>query len=209
MALFHKASITPTKPDFIAEWVPKQSWCPRDVAAEVVGAFRFDDPQGEVGIETHLVRAGDAMLQVPLTYRNEPLDGAEAFSWGTIEHSALGTRHVYDAVGDDRYVRGLLGAAMTGQGEALGMAVYDGRWHIAPANVRIEGGGWDMRRVPVDQMQLESTADDGTTVLANDHLQVTFFRHARIAERPPMGLAATLATTGETFLLAVVEERTE
>ena len=31
----------------------------------------------------------------------------------------------------------LAGVTMTGQGEALGMAVYDGRWYIAPSNVRI------------------------------------------------------------------------
>jgi hypothetical protein len=40
---------------------------------ERVGAYRFDDPVGEVGIETHLVRAGERLLHVPLTYRANPM----------------------------------------------------------------------------------------------------------------------------------------
>jgi hypothetical protein len=43
-----------------------------------VSAYRFDDPAGEVGIETLLVRRGAGpVLQVPLTYRGAPLAGAE------------------------------------------------------------------------------------------------------------------------------------
>ena len=36
-------------------------------------------------------------LFVPLTYRGAPLAGGEADLVGTTEHSALGTRWVYDA----------------------------------------------------------------------------------------------------------------
>ena len=54
----------------------------------------------------------------------------------------------------------LAAVAMTGQGEALGMAVYDGRWYIVPSNVRIQGGGWTQERVPVDGFEIEH--DDAT-----------------------------------------------
>jgi hypothetical protein len=61
VAIFHRATITPTK-------------------AEVIGAYRFDDPPARVGMESHLVAAGGTRYQIPLTYRDEPLDGAEGRS---------------------------------------------------------------------------------------------------------------------------------
>ena len=129
---------------------------------EVIGSYRFDDPDGRVGMETHLVTAGGTLLQVPLTYRDEPLDGAEDALITEMQHSVLGTRWVYDGLRDPRLVVMLAAVAMTGQGEALGMAVYDGRWYIAPSNVRIQGGGWTQERVPVDGFELES--DEATGV---------------------------------------------
>lgn len=204
MALYHKATITPTKADLIASWAPSQSWYPDDGGeSEVVGAFRFDDPTGQTGIETHLVTAGDTLLHVPLTYRNEPLEGAEDSLIGPMEHSALGTRWVYDGLGDGLYRAMLAGAAMTGQGEALGMVVYDGRWHIAPTNVRLEGGGWGMDRVAVDEFAVASQ-DAMLTVLRNDGFELTFFRRLSAAERPPMGLTATWAGQPDAMLLATV-----
>jgi len=162
MALYHKATVTPGKAEMIAAWAPSQSWFPAGAGCEVVGAFRFDDPDGQVGIETHLVMAGDMVMQVPLTYRNDPLAGSEAALLGEMEHSTLGTRWVYDATADDIYLAMLAGAAMTGQGEALGMVVYDGRWHIAPSQVRLRGGGWGMERVAVDGFQVTSQDDAST-----------------------------------------------
>lgn len=204
MALYHKATVTPTKADFIGSWAPSQSWYPHEGGMpEVVGAFRFDDPEGQTGIETHLVAAGDTVLQVPLTYRNEPLAGAEDALIGPMEHSELGTRWVYDGVGDAIYLAMLAGAAMTGQGEALGMVVYDGRWHIAPTNVRLVGGGWDMERVAVDEFTVVSE-DVASTQFRNDGFDLTFFRRLAVAERPPMGLTAEWADQPDPMLLAQV-----
>src|SRR3954449_11387980 len=168
MARFHAATITPTKSELIATWAPTQSWGPpAEDPLKVIGSFRFDDPDGRVGMETHLVTAGDTVLQVPLTYRDEPLDGADDALIVEMEHSVLGTRWVYDGLRDPRYVVMLAGVAMTGQGEALGMAVHHNRWYIAPSNVRIHGGGWGEERVAVDGFEL--VADDATgSVLRND-----------------------------------------
>ena len=158
MAIFHRATITPTKEALIAAWAPTQPWGPSpDVPIDVIGSFRFDDPDGRVGMETHLVNAGAMLLQVPLTYRDEPLAGSDDAFITEMEHSVLGTRWVYDGLGDPRYVVMLAAVAMTGQGEALGMAVYDGRWYIAPSNVRIRGGGWTSERVPVDGFEIGRT----------------------------------------------------
>ena len=141
MAIFHRATLTPTKEHLIADWVPTQSWGPAvDVPINVIGSYRFDDPDGRVGMEAFLITAGDTLLHVPLTYRDEPLVGADDALITEMQHSVLGTRCVYDGVRDPLFVVMLAGVTMTGQGEALGMAMYEGRWYIAPSNVRINAG---------------------------------------------------------------------
>ena len=101
MAIFHRATVTPKKAELIAAWAPAQPWGPpNDAPVEVIGSYRFDDPDGRVGMETHLVTAGDTLFQVPLTYRDEPLAGAEDAFITEMEHSVLGTRWVYDGLGD-------------------------------------------------------------------------------------------------------------
>lgn len=204
MALFHRAELTPTKIEMIAEWAPTRSWGPPPgEAVELIGSFRFDDPEGRVGMETHLVRAGGTVVQVPLTYRDEPLAGAEGALIGEMHHSVLGTRWVYDGVSDPHFVVMLAAVVMTGQGEALGMAVYDGRWYLAPTNVRIEGGGWTLERVPVDRFELVS--DEETVLLRNDRFELTVFRRPTATVRPSLGLTATWPDH-EPVLLAQVAE---
>ena len=207
MALFHLATIKPTKAELIAAWAPTQSWGPpSDVPIEVIGSYRFDDPDARVGMETHLVAAGGMVLQVPLTYRDEPLEGADDALITQMHHSVLGTRWVYDGLRDPRLVVMLAAVAMTGQGEALGMAVYDGRWYIAPSNVRIQGGGWTHERVPVDGFDV--AADDATgAVLRNDRFELTVHRRPQPGPRPPIGLTATWDAHPETVVLAEVNER--
>ena len=207
MALFHLATITPTKAELIAEWVSTQPWGPpADVPIDVIGSYRFDDPDGRVGMETHLVDAAGVVLQVPLTYRDEPLDGAADALITEMQHSVLGTRWVYDGLRDARFVVMLAAVAMTGQGEALGMAVYDGRWYIAPSNVRIEGGGWTQERVPVDGFELVS--DSSTAVaLHSDRFELTFFRRPLPGPRPDIGLTATWDGRRQAVVLAEIRDR--
>jgi hypothetical protein len=207
MALFHRATITPTKHELIDRWVPTQPWGPPpDVTTEVIGSYRFDDPEGRVGMEVHLVDAGGLLLHVPVTYRDEPLDGADDALIAEMQHSVLGTRWVYDGLRDQRLVVMLAAVTMTGQGEALGMALYDGRWFIAPTNVRIHGGGWSLERVPVDGFELRA---DGVTdaVLRNDRFELTVHRRPVPGPRPPIGLTATWDGQSEPVVLASVRER--
>ena len=207
MALFHSATITPTKEQLIAEWAPTQAWgSGAGDGIEVVGSYRFDDPEGRVGMETFLVRSGGALLQVPLTYRERALDGADEALITTMEHSALGTRWVYDGLRDPRYVVMLAAVTMTGQGEALGMAEYEGRGYVAPSRVRIQGGGWTLERVPVDGFELDAD-DGGPARLHNDRFELTLFRRPVPAPRPALGLSATWDGNPEPVLLAEVRER--
>ena len=206
MARFHLATITPTKAELIAAWAPTQSWGPRpDVPIEVIGSYRFDDPDGRVGMETHLVTAGDTLLQIPLTYRDEPLSGAEDALIVEMQHSVLGTRWVYDGLRDPRNIVMLAAVAMTGQGEALGMAVYDDRWYIAPSNVRIRGGGWTQERVAVDGFDVAH--EDATSVtLRNDRFELTVFRRPVPGPHPAIGLTATWDGQPDPVVLAEVRE---
>jgi hypothetical protein len=207
MALFHRATVSPTKEALITEWAPTQPWGPAgDVPIDVIGSYRFDDPDGRVGMETHLVDAGGVLLQVPLTYRDGPLAGAEQGLITEMQHSVLGTRWVYDGLRDPRFVVMLAGVAMTGQGEALGMAVYEGRWYIAPTNVRIHGGGWTLERVAVDGFELDSD-EAAKSVLSNDRFELNVFRRPVPGSRPAIGLTASWNGGTDPVVLAEVHER--
>ena len=204
MALFHRATISPTKAELIAEWAPTQTWGPStDDSMDVIGSFRFDDPNARVGLETHLVTAGGVVYQVPLTYRDEPRAGADDGLITEMQHSVLGRRWVYDGLRDPVFVTMLAAVAMTGQGEALGMVEYDGRWYVAPSNVRIHGGGWSLERVAVDGFELQSDAA-GASVLSNDRFELTVFRRPVVAPAPTIGLTATWESQPEPVVLAEV-----
>ncbi len=207
MALYHRATLTPGKAELIAAWVPTQPWGPSaEQAIDVFGAFRFDDPEGRVGMETHLVRAGDTLFQVPLTYRDAPLDGAADALICEMQHSALGTRWVYDGLRDPRMVIMLAAVSMTGQGEAVGMVDFDGRWVVVPSPVRIQGGGWTQERVPVDGFEIEQHhATD--VVLRNDRFELTVHRQPKPSPRPAIGLTATWEGQSTPVVLAEVAER--
>jgi hypothetical protein len=188
MARFHRATLTPTKDAIIAAWTSTQPWGPAPgVATSVIGSYRFDDPDGRVGMESFLVDAGGPLLHVPLTYRDEPLGTAAPVA--EMDHSVLGTRWVYDGLRDPAYVVMLAAVAMTGQGEALGMAVYDDRWYVAPTNVRISGGGWGLERVPVDRFEVVD--DTGPTArLRNDGFELLVHRRPVPGPQPAIGLTA-------------------
>ncbi len=207
VAIFHRATITPTKAELIAQWAPTRPWgVPAADAMDVIGSYRFDDPEGRVGMETHLVSANGVLLQVPLTYRDEPLAGAEDALICEMEHSVLGTRWVYDGLRDPRLVLMLAAVTMTGQGEALGLVQVGGRWYIAPSNVRIQGGGWTEERVPVDGFELESD-ETSSSLLRNDRFDMTVYRRPTPGPRPAIGLTASWDGGGEAVVLAEVRER--
>lgn len=104
-AEIHRATVTPSKLDLLAAWLPQRDWFDGDASAlERIAAYRFVDSAGEVGLETFLVGAGERTFQVPMTYRGAPLADAEDFLIGEMHHSVLGRRWVYDALGDPVYL---------------------------------------------------------------------------------------------------------
>jgi hypothetical protein len=205
MAIFHRATIKPTKEELIAAWAPKQRWGPSPgEPIDVIGSYRFDDPDGRVGMETFICMTATGPLQIPLTYREEALETPGALIT-EMTHSVLGTRWVYDGLQDPLYVVMLAGVTMTGQGEALGMVVYDSRWFIAPSKVRIRGGGWPGERVPVDRFELASD-DASSSTLRNDRFELIFYRRPQPDPPSAIQLTATWPGRDRPVLLAQVNE---
>jgi len=82
MATLHQATLTPTKLELLTAWLPGRHWYPEEVVdgLQRVAGCRFDDPDGEVGIELLVVRDGTdgPLVHVPMTYRGAPLEDAES-----------------------------------------------------------------------------------------------------------------------------------
>ncbi len=186
MALIYQAELTPSKIDLLAAWIPTRPWLgDADVSTlEAVGAYRFDDPAGEVGIETHLLRSADGqVLHVPLTYRGAPLTGAEAALVGTMQHSVLGPRWVYDGCADAVYATALASAVLTGGTQAdLEVATASGPERREPTT-RVSGSGTPGTAVPA--LAHVTCADDGrTTVITAGPVQLVVLRAIGAPEAP-------------------------
>ena len=144
MALLHTAEITPSKTELLTSWAPTQPWFVGDAGVSVtnLAAYRFDDPEGQVGIETILITAGDGpVLQVPVTYRDAPLAGAEASLITTMQHTVLGKRWVYDATGDPAYLAAVATAALTGGRQAELTIEIDGQMVVREPTAVVAGSG--------------------------------------------------------------------
>lgn len=196
MAILHKATLIPSKLELIEQYLPKQPWfVPGEpTGPALVGAYRFDDPDGEVGLETHLVLHAGTVYQVPLSYRGAELPGAEAWLVGTMEHSVLGKRWVYDACADPVYVVALATAILTGQQGAEQFVEVDGKLEPRPSTAHVEGSGTPDGVVPALEPQPPVTAD-GVTVIEAGALRL---RIARVVE--PVPTPDSAPTPGELAL---------
>ena len=123
MAIIHRATISPTKLELLEDWLGGDLAGPSELRQ--VGSYRFDDPDGEVGIEAMLVTRGGPVRHVVLTYRGAPLGSADDHLITTMEHSALGKRWVYDGQGDPVAI-GAYRRALAGQEEQAALEIWDG-----------------------------------------------------------------------------------
>ena len=181
MAIIHQATLTPGKLELIESWLDTQIWGGSgEVSA--LGAYRFDDPDGEVGIEGHLVSRDDVVLHVPLTYRAAALDDPDVVLVGRMQHSVLGERFCYDATTDPVAV-GCFVRALRGEQQEAVFELYDGD--------RVVG-----RREPTVTLQLvegsgeESPMGCAVVALDGDELRV-----ARVLDSDtPAGRARLVAS---------------
>jgi hypothetical protein len=141
VALLHRATITPGKLQIVEAWAPTQPWCEGGGFTQL-GAYRFDDPDGEVGVETLIVQStGQPPLQVPLTYRGSPLAGGDAHLLATVEHTVLGRRWVYDGAGDPVAIAAFATAIRTGAREVEQHFEEDGQRIVRPPTATVQGSG--------------------------------------------------------------------
>ncbi|MFJ8580723.1 hypothetical protein [Micromonospora sp. NPDC093277] len=205
MALLHRAELRPSKLDLLAAWLPGRSWFTGTAGADLtrVATCRFDDPAGEVGIETLLVRSGAGpVLQVPLTYRGAPLPGADDWLVGTTEHSVLGPRWVYDACADPVYPPALAAAVLAGAGQAEEYFEVDGRREVRPPTMTLTGSRVDGVEPPVVGAPQEVVDGDPTLIRA-DQVELAVVRRPAPSEPSSApGLTATWPGQPTPLLLA-------
>lgn len=205
MALLYAAELSPTKPELIRHWLLQTSYYTGEAPTiEQVGAYRFDDPAGEVGIETHLVRTGaGAVYQVPLTYRSAPLPGARAI--GEMEHSVLGRRYIYDATTDPVYVQQLLVTVYGGGHEAEQYVHVEGGEPKKIDNTAcVRGSGLDGVEAPV-VASISVVADGDDTVIEAEGIVIAV--HHRPADIDPIGPVLVGEWGGGRGVLATVRSR--
>ncbi len=204
MAILHEATITPRKDELIGPWLRTRSWWDGTDERGPVGTFRLDDPAGEVGIECFLFgSASGSTLFVPVTYRGAALPGGEDHLIGVMEHSVLGTRHVYDACGDPVFVATLLDTIRTGGGQAdLRLRKADGTEVVRDAVATARGvGGPD---VPTHDpaLPVSATDSDDRTVVDASGTEVTVMR--RVGDAPAGPALLGTFEGGADLTLAVV-----
>ncbi len=159
----HTATLTPTKQELVEAWLPQQPWAAGLTIADKVAEYRFDDPAGEVGVETILWRTEDgSVVQTPLTYRAAPLDGAEEHLVGTSDHSVLGMRWVYDGCADPVWAATLATAILTGGTQAQMYIERDGEQVAVPPRASVRGSGSADAEVPTIAA-VDSVTADGST----------------------------------------------
>ena len=200
----HTATLSPTKQELVEAWLPSRSWAEGRKVTGKVGEYRFDDPAGEVGVETILWRTDDdTVLQTPLTYRAAPLDGAEAYLVGTSDHSVLGQRWVYDGCGDPVWAAALVDAISTGGRQAQMFIEQDGRRVDAPPRIQVRGSGSDDSAPQVTS--IDRVVDEGavTVVTAGDvEIAVARVVGAPVGNGPH--LSGSVRDSDETTVLAAL-----
>jgi hypothetical protein len=178
MAVHHPATIVPTKMELLQAWVPDQPWLGDADASQLtkLGSYRFDDPDGEVGIETHLLGTADGrVLQVPLTYRGAPRDSGRDSLITTMTHTTLGARWIYDGCHDPVYVGMLVATILTGGREADLFMATDDALIPEPVTTHVHGSGSSS---PADLPRLTApvVTHEGTVTRIDAGITLTLLR---------------------------------
>jgi len=203
MALVHSATLAPSKQDLVESWLPARPWASGRTVAGKLAEYRFDDPAGEVGVETILWRTDDgAVLQTPLTYRAAPLTGAEPYLIGTSEHSVLGPRWVYDGCGDPVWAATLAAAMLTGGTQARVYIERDGRRDDVPPRMQVRGSGSPGTALPRTTSVESVTDDEDVTLVRAGDLRLTLVRVLGSPIEGEYTLTGRVGDSGETSVLA-------
>ena len=188
MAILHQAQLKPSKAELLGAYLRTVEGL--DISEETeltpLGAYRFDDPAGEVGIESHLLSTSDGRtIHIPVTYRAAPLDGADEWFVGTLDHSALGTRWVYNGCGDPIYAAELMRTILTGSTEVKLEVLTDDGLVERENTVHVRGSGVAGSTVP--EMTYGGAARSGSDTIITMATMAVVVHHI---------LGSTAASTG-------------
>lgn len=178
-----------------------------DESLSQVGAYRFDDPAGDVGIETIVMTNADGVvLQMPLSYRSAPVAGAGASLLGTMEHSVLGDRWIYNACTEPIYVAVLASTMLAGGAGAREMFDnpdgFDGPDEREPSVV-VQGSGDGSTAAPVvTDVTVESVGTDSHLTGGGVTIVLPHILSAGHAPEGAAHLTGTWASIGEPIVLA-------
>ena len=206
MAVHHLATIVPSKLELLQAWVPHQPWAAGTDTSSLtkLGSYRFDDPDGEVGIETHLLGTADGqVLQVPLTYRGSPRTSAEHSLITRMTHTTLGDRWIYDACHDPVYVTALVTTILTGGREADLFLATDAGLVKEATTTHVHGSG-SVPFVDVPDLSTPVVEHDESTTRIDAGIALTLLR---TPTHGTAGLTLTGTWPGQEtpVLLAVVD----
>ncbi|CAG7572515.1 1,4-alpha-glucan branching enzyme [Barrientosiimonas humi] len=220
MATIHRATLEPDKVTIVSRWIADRRWYAGTgtPALRQLAAYRFDDPDGEVGLETLLLLdesgASPVLYQVPLSYRGAPLESApERAFLGEMQHSVLGTRYVYDAAYDPVYATELLRAIVQGGSEAGQVVADSGESRPSTATCKGSGllgtrprhGDGTQHDLAVTSARVLTGEQSNTSLIANvtldgQELQVItkVFRVLHDGRNPDVELQGSLTAAGST-----------
>src|SRR5690606_14921969 len=147
----------------------------------------------EVGVETFILKSGNGPeLHVPVTYRGAPLDAGDAHLIGTMDHSVLGKRWMYDAAGDPVYAQTLASTILSGGSEVEQYVEKDGQRKIIPGTAHVSGSGNTADSQPLPHSLSTATTGSTTTIKSDTHTLVVL---RRIGDTIPNRLEHTLHGT--------------
>ena len=211
--VYTNATLVPGKIEMVTGWMQHQRWYAGKGHVPTlhrVGGYRFDDPEGEVGLETLLLAdtatSPPVVYQVPLTYRPAPLEGGEQALLGTMEHSVLGTRWVYDAPHDPVYPAVLVRTILAGEASEDAQAG-------SGSNARAVGTATGAERSTVSSSAVLSGEQSNTSIIC--HLEdsngnpappviVKVFRTLQHGDNPDVIVQAALTRAGSDRVPAVL-----
>ena len=211
-----KENLNPSIEGLLRTWLPGKRWFPvksPDFALEQVGGFSLPpaggphsggDAQFEVVLlaVTHRTADGGSrtdVVQVPLSYRSQPLPGATTALLGEFADPQRGLRFVYDAVFDADFVTAWLELmrseeTVPAQGQAAGA-----QGHLTRGRVALPGHPTSVKVLSGEQSNTSVIIDDGDSAAI-----VKIFRVLAAGKNPEVELGAALTAAGTTEVPATL-----
>jgi 1,4-alpha-glucan branching enzyme len=200
-----KENLNPSVEGLLRNWLPGKRWFPvksPDFALEQVGGFSLPHADGDTQLEvvllavTHRTADGGSrtdVVQVPLSYRSQPLSEAPTALLGEFTDPELGLRLVYDAVFDADFVTAWL-ELMRSEGKVGGA-----RGHLTRGRVELPANPTSVKVLSGEQSNTSVIIDDGDSAAI-----IKIFRVLAAGKNPEVELGAALTAAGTTEVPATL-----